>query len=301
MEENRLHRYLRIRLQPLAWLAMLAVALGQAGSLHWTLELFSHFVPHCALVLLLAALFYRRYWQGAAFLLVGLTLLYWSAAPFHSGGDARAGQPALRAVAYNLYLHNPDAAQDARWLESLDAQLIFVTEATPAWQPLLAPLRARGNGCGRYLDSPFGLALFSTVPLASCQVLDLDGAAAGFPYLRAELEDGRVIYGVHPPPPLGATLADARNASLRQLATRMASETGPVLVLGDFNSSPFSPQLRQFLDDAGLRRTSANGRPTWWPGLLSLDHALVRGKLPAQGAGAYPWRGSDHRAIWIDW
>lgn len=298
MEESRPHRYLRTRAQVIAWLALLAVALGEAGRWYWALELFSHFVPYCAAALLLAALLHRRHWQGALFLSVGLALLYWSAAPAPQG---EATLPSVRAVAYNLKLDNPRAAQDAQWLRELDAQLIFVTEATPAWQPLLMPLRARGNGCARYQDSPFGLALFSTTPLASCRVFDLEGTAAGYPYLRAELADGRVIYGVHPPPPLGAALAAARNESLRQLALLIARESAPVLVLGDFNSSPFSPQLRRFIADAGLRRSSANGRATWWPGLLSLDHALVSDDAMPRDSGAYPWRGSDHRPIWIDW
>lgn len=246
---------------------------------------------------MLAALLHRRHWQGALFLLSGLALAAWSLLPLPGDTEPNA-TAALRVLGYNLKVNNPHAASDAHWLAEVDAQVIFVTEASHDWETLLAGLPP---GCARYEDSPFGLALFSRVPLKSCQVLGLAGAAMGYPYIRAELADGRVIYGVHLPPPLGATLARARDESLRQLAERIASEHSPVLLLGDFNSSPFSPQLRRFIDAAGLRRTSANGRPTWWPGLLSLDHALLRGDAPARAVEAYPWRGSDHRPIWIDW
>ena len=34
--------------------------------------------------------------------------------------------------------------------------------------------------------------------------------------------------------------------------------------------------------------------------MLGLDHILVRGERPVRAVGALPWRGSDHRAVWLD-
>lgn len=297
MDESRLPHYLNARLRCLAWLALLAAGLGELGRWHWLAELCSHFIPHCAAILLLAAVFHRRDWQNALFLLVGMGLAAWSLAPAPDVSSPSAAGP-LRLLGYNLRVDNPAADADARWLATVDAKVIFVTEASHEWETRLQGLPP---GCARYDDSPFGLALFSRVPLKSCRVLGLGGAAQGYPYIRAELADGRLIYGVHPPPPLGANLALARDESLRQLAARIRAEKAPVLVLGDFNSSPFSPRLRHFTEAAGLRRSSPNGRPTWLPGLLSLDHALISARAPVSGVGAYAWRGSDHRPIWIDW
>ena len=153
------------------------------------------------------------------------------------------GGPARRFLAFNLKLDNADAGADARWLAEQRADLVFVTEATPAWSQQLATLRLF-EACARYTDSPFGLALFSRLPLKSCQVLELAGAASGYPYLRAELEDGTVLYGLHPPPPLGTQLALARDESLRQLAERVASEGPEVIVLGTSTARPIHRACR---------------------------------------------------------
>ncbi|MGA4633767.1 endonuclease/exonuclease/phosphatase family protein [Pseudomonas solani] len=289
---------LRFHLNQLAWLALVTLVLGQFGRLHWGLELLSHFMPIQALVMLVGAAVQPRNASSLLFALCGLGALAWSLTPLPTEPLA-TDAPTRRFLAFNLKLDNADAAADARWLAEQKADLIFVSEATPAWSEQLAALRPF-EACARYSDSPFGLALFSRLPLKRCQVLELTGPAAGYPYLRAELEDGTVVFGLHPPPPLGADLALARDESLRQLAERIAAEGPEVVVLGDLNITAYSPRLRDFLDNAGLRLTSPRIRPTWCPGMLGLDHILVRGERPVRAVGTLPWRGSDHRAVWLD-
>ncbi|WP_435635411.1 endonuclease/exonuclease/phosphatase family protein [Pseudomonas solani] len=289
---------LRFHLNQLAWLALVTLVLGQFGRLHWGLELLSHFMPIQALVMLVGAAVQPRNASSLLFALCGLGALAWSLTPLPAEPLA-TDAPTRRFLAFNLKLDNADAAADARWLAEQKADLIFVSEATPAWAEQLAALRPF-EACARNSDSPFGLALFSRLPLKRCQVLELTGPAAGYPYLRAELEDGTVVFGLHPPPPLGADLALARDESLRQLAERIAAEGPEVVVLGDLNITAYSPRLRDFLDNAGLRLTSPRIRPTWWPGMLGLDHILVRGERPVRAVGTLPWRGSDHRAVWLD-
>ncbi|MBB4821686.1 endonuclease/exonuclease/phosphatase (EEP) superfamily protein YafD [Pseudomonas alcaligenes] len=289
---------LRFHLNQLAWLALVTLVLGQFGRLHWGLELLSHFMPIQAVVMLVGAAVQPRNASSLLFALCGLGALAWSLTPLPTEPLA-TDAPTRRFLAFNLKLDNADATADARWLAEQKADLIFVSEATPVWSEQLAALRPF-EACARYSDSPFGLALFSRLPLKRCQVLELSGPAAGYPYLRAELEDGTVVFGLHPPPPLGADLALARDESLRQLAERIAAEGPEVVVLGDLNVTAYSPRLRDFLDNAGLRLTSPRIRPTWWPGMLGLDHILVRGERPVRAVGALPWRGSDHRAVWLD-
>lgn len=80
---------------------------------------------------------------------------------------------------------------------------------------------------------------------------------------------------------------------LRILADRLAAENSALLV-GDLNSSPYSPHYR-----ALLRATTRNILPTWLPLGLNLDHALVRhGQAHSK---ALPWHTSDHRPLHIQW
>ena len=85
---------------------------------------------------------------------------------------------------------------------------------------------------------------------------------------------------------------------LRILADRLAAENSALLV-GDLNSSPYSPHYRALLRDADLRATTRNILPTWLPLGLNLDHALVRhGQAHSK---ALPWHTSDHRPLHIQW
>ena len=108
----------------------------------------------------------------------------------------------------------------------------------------------------------------------------------------------RVLYAAHPPPPINADLARARIDYLHELAARLATEDRALLV-GDLNSSPYSPHYRALLRDADLRATTRNLLPTWLPLGLNLDHALIR--HGGAHTTALPWHTSDHRPLQTDW
>ena len=289
-------KFIKRRLTILAYGALAGLLIGQAGQLFWVFDLFSHFTVLYAGILLLGV------WaapQQSARIVFGataavlLTWLLWSP-------PEEISKPAFRKfLTYNLLLDNTRQQENAIWLQAFDADVMFLSEYTPAWQQTLKPLAAvYPHRCERAEDSPFGLALYSKQPV-QCAVISLEGEAADYPYVRAELSDGRVVYGIHPPPPIGEMLSNARDASLQQLAGRIRAENAEVLVLGDMNSTPFSPVFRSFLRTAGLQLASPRWKPTWRPGYLPIDHILTRGG----GASAYAedWRGSDHRPLWVRW
>jgi len=76
-------------------------------------------------------------------------------------------------------------------------------------------------------------------------------------------------------------------------------EAERALLVGDLNSSPYSPHYRALLRDADLRATTRNLLPTWLPLGLNLDHALIR--HGGAHTTALPWHTSDHRPLQTDW
>ena len=282
--------YLARRLQTLAWLTLAALLIGQLGALHWSAELFSHFVPHYAAVFALAALClhnrWRYLWAAWALALTAWTL--WP--PVLEPPDSAA----TRLIWYNVNLDNRDARGESARLLAADADILALAEIQlrdPGWQPLR---QHYPYGCAHEDSSPFALAVFARAPLAACEVRFIED----YPYIRATLADGRTLYAAHPPPPINAALARARIAYLRHLADRLATENSALLV-GDLNSSPYSPHYRALLRDADLRATTRNILPTWLPLGLNLDHALVRhGQAHSK---ALPWHTSDHRPLHIQW
>ena len=282
--------YLARRLQTLAWLTLTVLLIGQLGALHWTAELFSHFVPHYAAVFALAALClhnrWRYLWAAWALALTAWTL--WP--PVLEPPDSAA----TRLIWYNVNLDNRDARGESARLLAADADILALAEIQlhdPGWQPLR---QHYPHGCVHEENSPFALAVFARAPLAACEVRFIED----YPYIRATLADGRTLYAAHPPPPINADLARARIAYLRHLADRLATEKS-ALLLGDLNSSPYSQHYRELLRRAGLHTTTRNGLPTWLPLGLNLDHALVR--HGQAHSSALPWHTSDHRPLQTDW
>lgn len=312
--------YLARRLQPLAWLTLAAFVIGQLGTLHWFAELFSHFVPHYAAIFALAALSLRRRkknlsrWERGRgegerctinnqfiwlisqnsyyfWMILTVALTVWTLwPPVLEPPDSAA----TRLIWYNVNLDNRDARGESARLLAADADILALAEIQlrdPGWQPLR---QHYPHGCVHEENSPFALAVFARAPLAACEVRFIED----YPYIRATLADGRTLYAAHPPPPINADLARARIAYLRHLADRLAIENSALLV-GDLNSSPYSPHYRALLRDADLRATTRNILPTWLPLGLNLDHALVRhGQAHSK---ALPWHTSDHRPLHIQW
>lgn len=295
----RLSSFFRKRITVLAWLALIGLALGQMGQWHWFLELFSHFVPYYAVCFLLGCLAATRTWQRLMFGVCAIGTTLWTITPLPSVNDsANPAEPTLQIVSYNLLFSNAQQQQESAWIEKLPADVIFLTEVSTEWQYYLKTLEENTQHCSQYIDSPFGIALYSRVPLEQCDVLYQEGNNT-FPYIRAELPSGLVIYGIHPPPPLGRQLASERDEMLQYLAQQIAQEKDDVIVLGDMNITPFSPLFRDFTRKAQLQLSSPRGRPTWRPGFLPIDHILVHNLQAVRETGTFSWQGSDHRAIWL--
>ena len=83
---------------------------------------------------------------------------------------------------------------------------------------------------------------------------------------------------------------------------RVAASDGPVLVLGDLNTSAFSPFFRRWVRDSGLHCpspwTCATGTwpAPWRPLLTPIDHVLAKGALRVQRLKRGAATGSSPRA-----
>src|SRR5690606_12763568 len=94
-----------------------------------------------------------------------------------------------------------------------------------------------------------------------------------------------------------------RNRQLERLAALRAASPEPLLVLGDFNCTPFSPHFRDWLDAGGLRTTLARrgvgiSWPTFLPVLgIAIDHVVVSSEFTVLEHRRLPAFGSDHYPI----
>ena len=297
MNSSRLLTFVRKRTVFLAYASLAALILGELGRFYWLLELFSHFVPYYSATLLLASLFSPKTWQKCWFGLSAVLLAVWMFTPLSNPPTPASTQQ--RFISYNLYINNPQVETDLNWLEKQSADVVFLTEAAPSMQIVQRLQAAYPHGCERLDDSPFGLILLSKQALKSCTVLQ-HGSLQNFPAIRAELGNGRIVYAIHPPPPISAYMATERDRVLQTIAEQVSHEQGEVLVMGDMNNTAFAPSFRRFTQISGLKLQAPRAMPTWRPGYISIDHILLRS--PHGATVSYgPWLGSDHRPVQAAW
>ena len=282
-------------------------ALALLAPASWIFELLTHFrLQYLAVQLpLLALLAWRRSWGlaalCAAFALVNAAtaVAYWPRAPL-----ALAAEPAIKLMTVNLYGRNHDHTRFIELARRESPDVMLLAEVTPSWARALGTLAAEYP---HLLVSPrqsaYGIALLSRLPLLEPRVVDLLSTPAIDTSLR--LPDGRIarLVGVHLRAPSSAAGAAERNAQLSELAALLAGEAGPLIVTGDFNATPYSPLLSDWLERTGLedaRRGRGFGAtwPTFFPILgIPIDHCLISEHFTVTEQYQGPAFGSDHYPV----
>ena len=99
-----------------------------------------------------------------------------------------------------------------------------------------------------------------------------------------------------------------RGKELEALARAVRSETGPIVVIGDFNTAPNAPAFSRFMQQANLSHSACGGRwlPTWrpeaWRGHINdrspltgipIDHVFTR-DIDVASCSVGQDFGSDH-------
>ena len=285
---------------------------GFLGAWTWWLEILSHFRVQYALCFLLLALAYAAggKWRG----FVGaLSLALINAAPvflflWPPAAPAPPNQTVFRAMLLNVNCRRGEPAAVRATIASAHPDFLVLEEISPRWLVELAPalaeypfrkIQARHDN--------FGIGLFSRQPFDAARIEPF--GIVDVPSVFADLTlAGRrlTLVATHPLPPGGALLAAERNRQLEWIARKIASVPGPVLLLGDLNTSPWSPAYRRVLATSGLA-DAAQGRsirPTWPsflpPLWIPLDHVLHSDEIAVHAFAVGPHVGSDHLPLVVD-
>ena len=194
------------------------------------------------------------------------------------------------------------------FLRSADADVILLMEVNERWMSDLSPLQSsHPHMLAEPREDNFGIALFSRIQLTNHNIVEL--GEAGVPSIKTEMWVGPALItllGSHPLPPGSSEYARLRNDQLREIASQVRDQSGPVIVLGDLNATPWSPYFNDLLRDSGLKNTS-QGRglhgswPAWLPvGRIPLDHCLVSPSIGVISKRLGPRIGADHLPIVVE-
>lgn len=295
------------------WLGMVLAGVATAGRglglLSSHIERLSHFrLWWIGLLLGLMLWFLKRRQRGpaalAAVLMMAATLPligYW----MPKSNAATTSTTPIKFIGWNLLWENPRHADALEWLKSQEADVILLTECTEEWRHDLTDLFERyPHRISSERKGAEGMVLLSRYPLSPP---DPDGLSETEPkpWISTIMQspDGpKRIIGLHPRVPRSGQRFDLRNLQY-QKAARIASSPGvPVVVLGDFNCTPFSAWF-EWLLDRGKLRDSALGygiHSTWVSNGIGLpiDHVLISSELEVLDHRVHEDRiGSDHHPV----
>ena len=156
-----------------------------------------------------------------------------------------------------------------------------------------------------------GLALFSQLPFAdqpSTQYFSDNQFPSIVATIQALQSDKQLtIIVIHPPPPIISNYTTARNTLFDNLADFASLHTGPLLVVGDFNSTGWSPAFQKLLADSVLidSRNNQGVQPSWPSQLpkflrIPIDHMLTNQQVIVSHREVLPSIGSDHLPVLAD-
>lgn len=299
LRQRLIHRLL-YGVAALALLGMLlplqrALLPGNQG-LSWALDLFAHWQP-----------WYAATWLACSLLLASTRRRWLLALPLFalpcftaSRPAAQSAEPAqLTIVIANVNIRQHDPQALLQWLREHPANIVVLTELSPAYAQRLA--EAGNGGFGHALlhplDSPPGLGILSDRPLIEPR---LHADTLGALYLEARIEllgQPLRLFAVHPKPPMAVRKFKARDSLLRELA---GSSDQATVIAGDLNATAWSSALYAAQQHNVRRVTGAAPTyPSKGAGLIGIgiDHVLVSPQLAGSFHQRGPNIGSDHLPV----
>jgi endonuclease/exonuclease/phosphatase (EEP) superfamily protein YafD len=276
--------------------------------LDWRLQLLAHWRPHLAICLALAAaILIRQGRRGTGLALAGLAgITFLSALPalrYVQPRVANAAGPvgaSYRLASFNVNYGNHGYARVRDWLEENRPDVVILVEMNPRWRRQLSAMSKQypwqcWTPGKRYGD---GIGIFSRYPLEKETVLNPGGGLKMALTARVRLPGAAIcrLVGVHPHAPRSYEETRQRDAYLRAVDSMVAGLAEPVVVAGDFNTTPWSYGFRLLTEASGLR--GAGLLPTWPAPLagigIPIDHVLATKGAAVARLTRGPGLGSDH-------
>ena len=287
-----------------------ATLLSFLGRFYWFFDLFSHFhVQYMQLCLIpfFIAMWKQRY-RWAVTLVAIVCINYAYVLPLYLGKPDPAREKPVRAMLMNLNAGNGNTEQVLNSIALFAPDLLLLEEVTPKWAHELEVLNATYPyriaepkvGC-------FGIMLLSKYPLEHGKVVQI--GTAGVPSITADayLPDGVVtIIGTHPVPPTGSEGSRLRNQQLAEIPPLVVQQKNPLLLMGDLNTTPWSPCFRKLIRESGLKNsmTGFGHQPSWpsnmWFMRIPLDHMLYSDGISIHNRMIGRTVGSDHFPVVLD-
>lgn len=292
------------------WCLFAASVAGFMGHLSWAFDMFAHFRVQMALAAAGLVVFHaimQQKWAvrlAVALLIVNFALV----APYFSWTSSVLADPEtkpLRVMSFNVLFENKEFDAILNTIAVSEADIVGLVELTPELATRLPELHRQYPYQYVVADTGhLGSALLSKLPFTEREMLHL--GEAEFATLRGEFEiAGKLVSTLitHPLPPLGAHAANLRDTQLADISSYVQTLDTAVILMGDFNATPWSQPMRSLVRETGLHNTALGQglTPTWFSSIypfgIAIDHVLVSAEFDTLSHGVGSASGSDHYPI----
>lgn len=312
----------------LSWLISVSMVLASGAwlvaGLGWRVDLLANLTAQIGIAALLLMLYWalRRKWRLLVCVAPSAPLLVMALAPGRAERATARDSTVVRALTFNTYNQAHTADRAAMTLDESDADVFTIIEPNAA---VVRLLRESGSFRERY---PY---TWPDRPYAARQTIVSRWPIEGLRLRFTPAEEGRpnpgspptgaiihrpggsfVLIAAHPPSPRTPESWESGNESIRRLSgivLDLAQSRGlPIVVGGDFNSTPTGWRSRHFRRQTGLRR----GKPwlapvgSWpngmvWPARLAIDDVFVSESVRVRSWETLPAaEGGDHSPVLVE-
>ena len=266
------------KIGPFLWplIAATLTLLSSLGPLGWPFELFTHFqVTYLWLGLIFTlALLLKRQKKAALLLLIFTFISFLQVSPylFTKAPKATNKESTLKILSHNFLYTSTDFQSFQKMIKKEDPDVFVVHEATSLW---IEELPKFENYPYQFYTA--GTAMASKLP-GQFERSPLYKQRAGV--LTLDESQLRIV-GIHTSIGIYPRLAEIQRHQIDDWISLIKKEQNPTVLIGDFNSTPWSPNFKKIQNEANLKdaRLGFGLKGTWhadypWP-KIPIDHALV--------------------------
>ena len=283
----------------------------------WLLDLLSHFQTYyfviatvIFMILVFGLPFFKKghtYWHMLFPTLFSLILSGLSLLPYlpTTAVTSTKSEKQLSVMQANVFKFNSDHNAFLTQVQQHNPDVIAVAEATPKWRDALKSLKKDWpHQVDKAKPGSHGMLIFSKRPLSQVDTQYLGNPDIPTIFFQLEWQDQQIQFiSLHPLPPVCWVCFLSRDKNFLDIAeiVKKQSADTPTIVLGDMNTTMFSPSYKTFINRTDLlnARLGQGLYPTWPVTLpfflrLPIDHILHSKNLDLLHFSALPTNNSDH-------
>lgn len=185
--------------------------------------------------------------------------------------------------------------------------IVVIQEIDDKWSEELQPVKENYPFIYEISrEDNFGIALYSKIHITDIRKLNI--GTLDIPAISAFCDHkGKVfeIICVHTTPPTSQELFKNTQKITSDLANYIAENGHNAIIAGDFNTTPYSYNYKNFIKTSKMQDLSNIFHPTWptfwlFPFRITLDHIFVTKSFAVRDYAVGKNIGSDHLPIWAE-